>query len=195
MIREDGTVEEVGSLSRLRSESKSHTRLALQLSDGAASFLYPGSFQAIEKVIITVSGSVATFDILTRIDDLLAVVDPKRVSPTAIEVLRTYHENHVKDDFLHAIFVDGYVVLPRDHVLCALTDKNKTFGFMAGSCWEITPTNDLVPVASIPEQEVVEVALGDHALSRSQFRYTVHSAYASDIVFPEVISGTTTPDS
>jgi hypothetical protein len=185
LIREDNTSEEVVSLQQVPSKDKSHTRLLLKASNGE--YVYPGSHEAIQKVIIKLlEGSKVDFQIFTDLGDMTAVVDPKRTSAAAMRLLKQYHEQQVKDQFLHRIFRDGYVVLPDTEILSVRTDKGKVFTFWRGQCWEITPTNQLISVVRIPDQKVAEVYLGTFRLSHSEYTFVSHSAYAQDATFEEM---------
>lgn len=171
---------------QVRSPNK--TRVLLVLNEETSEYIYPGTHEAIEKVVLKVNRGMDSvhvdFKIVTALDDMVAVVDPRRTSPEAIAILRRFHQKQIEDKFLHKIFVDGYVVIPDKEVLSVHTDKNKVFVFMSGSCWEVTPTNELVAVSTVPDQGVVDVRLGSHRLRHSRFSFTAHSAYAQDIAFP-----------
>lgn len=189
LIREDSTCEPISSLQQIPSKDKAHTRLLLK--SNAGEYVYPEKQDVIEKVIIKLlGGGKVDFQIFTDLGDMTAVVDPKRTSAAAMRLLRDYHESQVKEQFLHRIFRDGYVVLPDSEILSARTDKNKVFTFWRGQCWEVTPTNQLIPVVRIPDQQVAEIYLGSFRLSHSDFTYVSHSAYAQDVTFTEETDGT-----
>ena len=182
LIREDHTSEEVVSLQQLRSVDKTHTRLLMRSTDGE--YIYPGAHEAIQKVIIRLeAGGKVDFQIFTDLGDMTAVVDPKRTSPASLRLLREYHEEQIKTQFLHKIFRDGYVVLPDTEVMSVRTNKNKIFVFWRGECWEITPTNQLIAVVRVPDQKVEELYIGAFRLQHSSFSFVSHSAYAQDVTF------------
>lgn len=179
-------------------QSGSRDRVRLVLSTDQTEYIYPGTYKAIEKVILQIpnGGDEVEFHIVTALDDMANVVDPRRTTPEAIALLRRHHEKQIKDQFLGQIFVDDYVVIPDDEILMVLTDKNKTFVFAHGSCWEVTPTNQLIDVKRVPDQKVVEAKLGNHKLTHSKFSYVAHSAYAEDISFEKTVdSGEVSPPS
>jgi hypothetical protein len=183
--------EELTSLRQVRSVNR--TRVHLVLSEDVSEYIYPGTHDAIEKVVLKVRRELdnvhVDFDIITALDDMVAVVDPRRTSSEAISILRRFHQKQIESRFLHRIFVDGYVVIPDKEILSVHTDKNKVFVFMSGSCWEITPSNELVSVATVPDQGVLDVRLGSHRLTHSRFSFTAHSAYAQNISFPKEGNG------
>ena len=182
LIREDCRTEEAVSLRQLRSKDKSHTRLLLKATAGE--YAYPGSYDAIQKVIVKLeTGGKVDFQIFTDLGDMTAVVDPKRASPAALRLLKEHHEAQVKARFLHRIFRDGYVILPDSEVLSVRTNKNKIFVFWKGQCWEITPTNQLIAVVRVPDQQIEEAYIGEFQLQHSKYSFVAHSAYAQDIEF------------
>lgn len=196
LIREDCTSEEAVSLQQVRSEDKAHTRLLLKATAGE--YVYPGTHEAIQKVLIKLeAGGRVDFQIFTDLGDMTAVVDPKRTSPAAMRLLREYHETQIKQQFLHRIFRDGYVVLPETEILSVRTDRNKVFTFWKGQCWEVTPTNQLISVVRVPDQKIEEVYIGAFRLQSSRYTFVSHSAYAQDITFnkeEEHASRQPTPD-
>ena len=124
LIREDHTSEEVVSLQQLRSEDHSHIRLLMKANNGE--YVYPGKYDAIQKVIIKLlDGGRVDFQIFTDLTDMTQVVDPKRASAASLELLKKYHESQVKQKFLHRIFRDGYVIMPQTEILSVRTDKGK----------------------------------------------------------------------
>lgn len=186
LIREDRTSEEVVSLRQLHSEDRGHTRLLMKTTDGE--YVYPGSYEAIQKVIIKLEkGGKVDFQIFPDLGDMTAVVDPKRTSAAAMRLLKEHHESQIKQKFLHQIFRDGYVILPDTEILSVRTDKNKIFVFWRGQCWEITPTNQLIAVVRIPDQRVEEMYIGAFRLQHSEYSFVSHSAYARDVDFEHIL--------
>ena len=182
LIREDCTSEEATSLQQVRSKDKTHTRLLMKANAGE--YVYPGSYEAIQKVIIKLeAGGKVDFQIFTDLGDMTAVVDPKRTSAAALRLLKEHHEMQVKKRFLHKIFRDGYVVLPDSEILSVRTDRDKIFTFWNGQCWEVTPTNQLIAVVRVPDQKIEESYLGEFRLQHSEFSFVSHSAYAQDVEF------------
>ena len=182
LIREDSTCEEISSLQQVTSSDKAYTRLVLKSTAGE--YIYPGSYEAIQKVVIKLEyGGRVDFQIFTDLGDMVAVVDPKRTSQAAMRLLRDHHEAQVKQRFLHHIFRDGYVILPETEILSVRTANNKVFTFWKGRCWEITPTNQLINVVRIPDQKIEEVYLGTFRLQHSEYSYVSHAAYSQDVSF------------
>ena len=151
-VRDDGgsfLTEEVTSLRQAMDDRKSTTYLMTKVP--TSRYLYPGSYGNIDKVVVTVTPEAeAQLDIVTAVDPLLKVINPKRVTAEAIAYLKHHHEEEVKRQFLHQVFHEKYMVLPPKEIMVARTSDNKDYVLCGGSVWEITANDQLVPVYSVP---------------------------------------------
>lgn len=183
LCKEDKTLEPAEYLTDLLTQDRSCLRLALR--NTIQEFHYPGAFPCVEKVVISPDPKEmkVSFQVSTDLQDLLAVTDPKYTSPAAMTELRKYHERQVIDDFLHHIFRQGYVVLPADQIITALTSRDKVFIFYNGSVWDATHNHTLVPVADPPKQRLKDLRFGSHELSVGKFTFISHAVYSRDIKF------------
>lgn len=147
-------------------------------------YLYPGSYGNIDKVVVSVTSDMAvSLDIVTKVDPLMAVIDPKRVTAEAIQYLKNHHEEEVKRQFLHQVFFEDCMVLPSTEIVVARTEDNRDYVLCSGSIWEISANDQLIPVYSVPSKKIVDIAMGDRASDKSRYTYVTHAVYTEDISF------------
>jgi hypothetical protein len=155
-------------------------------------YVYPGKHGAVQKAVVVPRGDSYSLEMAVSAEGLTEVIDPKRVTPQAIELLRTYHESHLRSEFVNKVFIDEFMVLPYDEIMCVLTDKGKTFVLSNGWCWEIVPPNKLVHVRNMPSLEPVNCRYGVVKSSSQPFTYVSQSVYVDKNIVSEVLLGTTT---
>jgi hypothetical protein len=172
----------VTSLRQAVNERGSHTFLLAKVP--TSGYLYPGSYGNIDKVVVSVPNEdTVVLDIVTAVDPLLKVLDPKRVTAEAIEYLKTHHEEEVKRTFLHHVFHENQMVLPKSELMIVRTVDNRDYALNGGGVWEITANDLLVPVYNIPDKPVTDVIIGDRASDTSTYTFVTHAVYAEDISF------------
>lgn len=178
-VHEDGTTSPVGSLREMVTDDRSRTFFVAKTSSGTITYDTPKeSSDNVSSITLGFDVDTGVVDIRITVDveDLIEVVDPKRCTPAAIEFLREHHKNTVMESLRSKMFRGGKLLLGHGCLQHVLTDKGKTFTFSDGYCWEIAPSNQLIPVTSIPDQLVVDARHGTHT-STVPFTYTAISAY------------------
>lgn len=191
ILNRDLSLIKVESMSQLVSNDKSRTRVAIGPQQSSM-YVYPGKHGAVQKAVVVPRGDSYSLEMAVSAEGLTEVIDPKRVTPQAIELLRTYHESHLRSEFVNKVFIDEFMVLPYDEIMCVLTDKGKTFVLSNGWCWEIVPPNKLVHVRNMPSLEPVNCRYGVVKSSSQPFTYVSQSVYVDKNIVSEVLLGTTT---
>ena len=147
-------------------------------------FLYPGSYGNLDKVIVNVDpGGEVDLSIVTKVDPLLRVLDPKKVTAEAIAYLKRHHEAEVKLQFLHKVFHNNYMVLPNSEIVIVRSEKNRDYVLCGGCVWEILANDQLLPLQSLPKETLVDISMGERAARTSTYSYVSHAVYSEDVSF------------
>lgn len=190
ILNKDLSARSVTSMSQLVSNDRSRTRVAIGNLQGNM-YVYPGRHGAVQKAVVVPRGDSYTLEVAVSTEGLTEVIDPKRVTPQAIDLLRKHHEESLRREFVGKVFVDGFMVLPYGEILCVLAGKGKTFVLSEGWCWEIVPPNKLVHVRNMPDLEPVDCAYGVARADSTPFTHVSQSVYIDTEIVNEVLLGKT----